>query len=468
MQLLDGGLIGNLPVEVALQEKADIVIGVDMMGPLRSRHQLNTPWEVADQITTIMMQEANELSRKKADIMITPKLGDHLSTDFSQLDSLIDCGEETAYSAVPVIRQLMKIKSAHSPRDTFSFENPHWSFDSSCVPAPLQERLHGFSDRHTVSYGALLQILNELSEPGDYDTVEAIADRVAGGTDIALHLVRFPVLDSVTFAGNRIISSDTLQNAFRSMLGKPINAPELLKALENVLRMYRSAGYSLARIVRTSYAAADRRAAVILDEGVIGRIDISGTIKTRDWVLRRELPMTAGSVFLIQSAKQGIVNLNATNLFEQVILSAHHEGDADKENVLTLQARERNTDLIRFGLRIDNERNIQPSIDLRDEDFLGTGSEIGIMAGGGSRNQSYMGEVKTTRIFNSYLTFGLQGYFLTEDINVYRDASQSSLDEFERMKIGEYEQVRNGGTASFGMQLARLGSPYRSGKTGTH
>jgi len=28
-----------------------------------------------------MMQEANEISRKKADIMITPKLGDHLSTD---------------------------------------------------------------------------------------------------------------------------------------------------------------------------------------------------------------------------------------------------------------------------------------------------------------------------------------------------------------------------------------------------
>jgi len=104
---------------------------------------------------------------------------------------------------------------------------------------------------------------------------------------------------------------------------------------------------------------------VILDEGTIGRIDISGTKKTRDWVLRRELPMTVGSVFSIQNAKQGIANLNATNLFEQVILSAHHEGNADEENVLTLQAHERNTDLISFGLRVDNERNIQPSIDLR-------------------------------------------------------------------------------------------------------
>ena len=458
MQLLDGGLIGNLPVEVAIQEKADIIIAVDMMGPLRSRHQLNTPWEVADQITTIMMQEANELSRRKADVIITPKLGDHLSTDFSQLDSLIDCGEEAAESVVPSILQLMNTKSAQSPRDTFSFANPRWSFDSSSVPWPVQQRLRGFSDRHIVSYGGILQILNELSAMADYDTVEAIAERTAGETDIVLHLVRFPVLDSVTFTGNRIIPSDTLQNAFRSILGKSINARELLNALENVLRIYRSAGYSLARILQTRYSAADRRAIVILDEGLIGRIDISGTTKTRDWVLRRELPMTDSSVFTIQNAKQGMTNLNATNLFEQVILTAHHEGEYGGKNVLTLQARERNTDLISFGLRVDNERNIQPSLDLRDENFLGTGSELGIMAGGGSRNQSYIGELKTTRIFNSYLTFGLQGYFLNENINVYQDAPQTSLDDFERMKIGEYELVRNGGTASFGMQLARLGS----------
>jgi len=53
MQLLDGGLIATFLLEVALQEKADIIIGVDMMGPLRSRRQLNTPLEIADQITLL-------------------------------------------------------------------------------------------------------------------------------------------------------------------------------------------------------------------------------------------------------------------------------------------------------------------------------------------------------------------------------------------------------------------------------
>jgi len=464
MQLLDGGLIGNLPVEVAIQEKADIVIAIDMMGALRSRHQLNTPWEVADQITTIMMQEANALSRKRADVVITPKLGDHLSTDFSRLDSLIDCGEEAAESALPAILSLMEKRTVHTRQDSLQYENPRWRFDSAAVPAGMQHRLKEFSEQKKVSEGDLAQMLDELSATGDYDTVQAAAEWNAGSTDITLHLVRFPVLDSVTFSGNRLISSDTLQEAVRSIVGKPVNTQQLLHALENVLRVYRSAGYSLARILQTSFTPGGCRAQVTLDEGLVGRVDIRGTEKTRDWVLRRELPMTDGSIFSIQDAKQGIANLNATNLFEQVILTVHHEGTNGEENVLTLQARERSTELIRFGLLVNNERNIQPSVDLRDENFLGTGSEIGVMAGGGSRNQSYVGEIKTARIFNTYLTFGLQGYFLSKDVNAYGDEAQSSLDHFRREKTGEFRQIRNGGTASFGMQLERLGSLIVQGR----
>ena len=39
MQLLDGGLVDNLPVDVAIAEKADIVIAVDMVSPLKAKEQ---------------------------------------------------------------------------------------------------------------------------------------------------------------------------------------------------------------------------------------------------------------------------------------------------------------------------------------------------------------------------------------------------------------------------------------------
>jgi len=55
---------------------------------------------------------------------------------------------------------------------------------------------------------------------------------------------------------------------------------------------------------------------------------------------------------------QGMANLYGTNLFDQMHLSVHHEGDSSQWNVTSIYTHERNTELIRFGLRVDNERNI--------------------------------------------------------------------------------------------------------------
>ena len=41
-----------------------------------------------------------------------------------------------------------------------------------------------------------------------------------------------------------------------------------------------------------------------------------------------------------------------------------------------------------MGLRIDNENLTQFSLDIRDENFNGTGTEIGATLSGGTRNRS--------------------------------------------------------------------------------
>jgi NTE family protein len=159
-----------------------------------------------------------------------------------------------------------------------------------------------------------------------------------------------------------------------------------------------------------------------------------------------------------------MANLFGTNLFDQMHLSIHHEGDSLQWNVTTIHTHERNTELIRFGLRVDNERNIQPSIDVRDENLFGAGAEIGLLIGGGTRNQSYVTEIKATRIFNTYLTFSLKGYSIVRDINFYDDGPANNTRWFERDRVGEYREHRNGGLMSFGAQLERLGSVTIEGR----
>jgi NTE family protein len=469
MQLLDGGLVDNLPVDVAIAEKADIVIAVDMSSPLRPKSKLNAPWEVADQITTIMMQEANKLARAKADIVITPKLGDHLASDFIGIDSLITAGELSTEELIPALKKLIDERTfrLYHADTAVQYASPHFSWSSS-LPLSFQDSLKKYEKRGWITEIELHRFVNELYNEGEYDSVHGIVEQRSDSTIIQIRNTYNSILRHVKIQGNQIFSSDTLCTVFQPMLGNHLNRQILERTVERLLAIYRTAGYSLARVTDIQFDSLSTTATVILDEGTIYRIDISGTKKSRDWIIWRELPFKKDSLFNISKVAKGISNLYGTNLFEQILVTSHQEGAKGELNVTTVKARERSTELIRFGLRVDNERNIQPSIDIRDENLFGAGVELGIQFGGGTRNQTYLGELKATRIFNTYFTFNLKGYSLIRDVNVYDDALSNDPYLFKRDKVGEYQEVREGGLASFGTQLERLGSVTIEGRVERH
>ncbi|MBI3193688.1 MAG: patatin-like phospholipase family protein [Ignavibacteriae bacterium] len=94
MALVDGGLISNIPVDVAVSTGCDIIIAVNSTSGLRRADQMTAPWEVADQIMTIIMQQPNERQLQCADVVIVPETGERLVDDFSGIDSLIIAGEQ--------------------------------------------------------------------------------------------------------------------------------------------------------------------------------------------------------------------------------------------------------------------------------------------------------------------------------------------------------------------------------------
>jgi len=468
MQLLDGGLVDNLPVDVAIAHDADIVVALDMVSPLRPKSKLNDPWEIADQITTIMMQEANKLARAKADLVITPKLGDHLSSDFTLIDSLIAAGEKAAEESLASLKNIIEQHTLQQYHTDIGvrYERPRFSWTGE-LPLQFQDSMRAYENRGSVSEINLHRLLNAIYDEGDFANVEGSVEQQADSALVKISIVPNPLLLAVNVSGNQMFSSDTLLSGFRPLIGHYLNAKRITLALEQLLSIYRGSGYSLARVFDVRFDSTTNTALVLIDEGIVFRLDIRGTMKTRDWVVRRELPWHDGDLLTQSNVAQGISNLYGTSLFEQIRLSVHHEGDSSQWNITTINARERGTELIRFGLRADNERSIQPSIDIRDENVFGAGGEVGLFVGGGTRNQSYIGEIKATRIFNSYLTFSLKGFSLIRDVNTYTDMSTDPY-AYERDRIGEYREVRNGGVFSFGTQLERLGSVTVEGRLEKH
>ena len=59
--LVDGGMVDNIPVDVAREMGVDIVIVVDIGTPLRGRKQLNTVFDILNQSITLMTRSNSEV-----------------------------------------------------------------------------------------------------------------------------------------------------------------------------------------------------------------------------------------------------------------------------------------------------------------------------------------------------------------------------------------------------------------------
>jgi outer membrane protein assembly factor BamA len=265
-----------------------------------------------------------------------------------------------------------------------------------------------------------------------------------------------PTINAIDLSGNSMIPKEELMTVLDPLIGKRINAQRGRSAMENLLAIYRDNGYSFARIQSTNFDSTDGTLYIRIDEGVIAYRVVEGTIKSRDWLIWRELTIDRGDVFTVSKAQQSISNILATNLFDQVLLEVRYINNSP---YLFVKATERRSELVRMGLRFDNERYLQPMIEFRDDNFLGTSTELGASFAGGIRDQKVVAEAKANRIFNSYFAFDLNAYIASRDIYTYADDPEiTSPRRFNRKQIGEYNQLKYGTAFSLGRQVERLGN----------
>jgi NTE family protein len=97
--LVDGGLAENLPIDVARQMHADILIVSDVSYPLQSRAALDSALSISNQMLAILVRKDTDRQRatlSASDVLIEPNLGSASSTDFTAAVSTIGAGENAA------------------------------------------------------------------------------------------------------------------------------------------------------------------------------------------------------------------------------------------------------------------------------------------------------------------------------------------------------------------------------------
>lgn len=465
--LVDGGLVSNAPVDIARGEECDLVICSNTTGVMRPADQLNAPWETADQIMAIMMQASNEKQFAMADVVITPDLGNHLSTDFSHVDSLIRLGEKATEMSIDTLKTLFRSRWKKAiPHFAHTGSNDHTSdrtkpihpqivFEGDELPADVRNSI----DRRSWDTGLMVeQIYDDLQRTlaaGNYADAFAEITETSSAVKITYHAVLNPALKYVEFTGNTQIDDTTIANLFQPHLHEPVNYPEIQKTLERIIKLYRERSLSLARIDSLNFDERTGTLRFMLNEGRIRRVIVEGNDFTRDYVIRREFPQQDGELFDVRKALQGIANINSTGLFEYALLDIHYE---ENRPVVVLKVEEKSTNNIRIGLRADNERSLLGLIDIRDANLFGTGAQLGFTFASSFRNRISHLEYRATRIFNTLLTFNIRGYYRFDDILVYTDDPSTTDTRWKRMTMGKYRQIKAGGAAAFGAQLERWGN----------
>jgi NTE family protein len=102
--LVDGGLIDNLPISVARERGADLVIAVDISENVINYNITNVV-DVILQAVTIMAFENVKYKRKEADVLILPAVGNVGMLDFTQKKRCMQAGIAAAQKAMPEIKR---------------------------------------------------------------------------------------------------------------------------------------------------------------------------------------------------------------------------------------------------------------------------------------------------------------------------------------------------------------------------
>ncbi len=151
--LVDGGLIGNLPIDVMQTMGVDVIIAVDVEFPLYSRAEMDSALEISEQVLTILIRKETLRQIDKLgenDVLIRPELGVFPSTGFGNIVETIEPGETATRAQADRLSKLSvdpdRYLAYQARRSSMLHEDKELAFvrvvhDGELAPEVLESRL---------------------------------------------------------------------------------------------------------------------------------------------------------------------------------------------------------------------------------------------------------------------------------------------------------------------------------------
>ena len=107
--LADGGIVNNLPIDIAIKMGADVIIAVDISDKLKPKSELDSAFNLVDQLTTYLTRSGTERQLallREQDIVLSPDVAGYSVSDFAKMPQIMDRGEAMARSQIWRLKSL--------------------------------------------------------------------------------------------------------------------------------------------------------------------------------------------------------------------------------------------------------------------------------------------------------------------------------------------------------------------------
>ena len=109
--LVDGGLVNNVPVDVARRMGARIVIGVHLNADRCHSAPPRNVLEVLSYSFDILMNNGSQPYLSEADVVLAPRLGGFAPWDFRKIDELVARGENAMRAELGRLKEMLSMQS---------------------------------------------------------------------------------------------------------------------------------------------------------------------------------------------------------------------------------------------------------------------------------------------------------------------------------------------------------------------
>ena len=262
---------------------------------------------------------------------------------------------------------------------------------------------------------------------------------VPEGVQVIYHVMENPVYQKTDVEGNTVLNKQRVASFFDLEQGKIANLKDINKCVQKLEEEYRSNGYILARVTDV-HMEKDGTLKVAVNEGIVEGFKVKGNVKTKDYVVTREMKLKKGEPFNAKAARRSMQRVYNLGYFEDVNIKLNPGREPNGVEV-EISVVEMNTGTFGIGAGYSNADGFVGMVSIGDKNFRGIGDKINLRwEFGGEDNKNYD---------FSYTRPWLDDKETSVTINLYDITNEYADYNIDGDEIARYDKKRRGQEITF-------------------